>query len=48
MAGGGVFRTVAPSGHTRTNAEVVRKFLDVDMVIEEEDKGTWRVEVKPG
>jgi len=47
MAGGGVFRTVKPSEHTRTNAEVVGEFLDVDVVIEEEGKGAWRVEVKP-
>ncbi|MHC5057934.1 MAG: RNA 3'-terminal phosphate cyclase [Planctomycetota bacterium] len=46
MAGGGAYRTVAPSEHTRTNAEVIGKFLDVNVAIEEEGKGAWRVEVK--
>jgi len=48
MAGGGAYRTVAPSSHTRTNAEVVGKFLDVDVTIEDEGEGAWRVEVKRG
>ena len=29
LAGGGSFRTLAPSGHTRTDAQVVERFLDV-------------------
>ena len=46
MAGGGSFRTGAPTGHTTTNAEVIRKFLRVDVAIVREDKKVWKVEVK--
>ncbi len=34
LAGGGVFRTVAPTAHTGTNAGVIRQFLDVDLRID--------------
>jgi len=33
MAGGGSFRTVTPTAHTRTNADVIALFLDVDTQI---------------
>jgi RNA 3'-terminal phosphate cyclase (ATP) len=46
MAGGGSFRTLAPTSHTRTNAEVVSRFLDVDVAIDAEPDGAYRVEVK--
>ncbi len=36
LAGGGSFRTVEPSLHTRTNAEVLGKFLDVPIRFVEE------------
>lgn len=45
LAGGGAFRTLAPTEHTRTNAEVIRRFLDVAIAIEREDRGTFRVTV---
>jgi RNA 3'-terminal phosphate cyclase (ATP) len=32
LAGGGTFRTLAPSGHTLTNAEIVQRFLPVRIV----------------
>lgn len=35
MAGGGAFRTVTPSLHTRTNAEVVARFLPVAFAFRE-------------
>ena len=39
LAGGGVFRTVPPSQHTRTNAEVVERFLPVRFDLRVEDGG---------
>ena len=35
MAGAGRFRTLEPTLHTRTNAEVVEKFLDVKVTMRE-------------
>jgi RNA 3'-terminal phosphate cyclase (ATP) len=37
MAGGGSFRTVAPTLHTRTNIEVIERFLPVRFVVEPEE-----------
>jgi RNA 3'-terminal phosphate cyclase (ATP) len=45
MAGGGAFRTVAPSLHTRTNAEVIERFLPVHFDVRE-GAGHWHVEVR--
>jgi RNA 3'-terminal phosphate cyclase (ATP) len=45
LAGGGSFRTVAPSRHTSTNAEIIGKFLDVAVKIEKEAPSAWKVEV---
>ena len=36
LAGGGAFRTLTPSAHTTTNADVIRKFLDVPISITQE------------
>ena len=33
IAGGGSFTTTEPSQHTITNADVIRKFMDVDVKI---------------
>ncbi len=46
LAGGGSFVTGAPSEHTRTNAQVVERFLPVRIRIETFE-GAWRVEVEP-
>ncbi|MDR2848980.1 MAG: RNA 3'-terminal phosphate cyclase [Verrucomicrobiota bacterium] len=35
LAGGGRFRTLCPSGHTRTNIEVIGKFLPVKFSVKE-------------
>jgi len=43
MAGGGRFRTVAPTRHTRTNAEVVERFLPVEVQITEDSPRSWQV-----
>ncbi len=45
QAGGGSFRTLAPSRHTLTNVEVLKKFLDIDVRLEKEDRDVWRVEI---
>lgn len=42
---GGAFRTLAPTLHTTTHAEVIRAFLDVPIAIEEEAEGVFRVTV---
>ncbi len=44
LAGGGRFRTLAPTLHTRTNAEIIQRFLDVDISIKEIESGVWEVE----
>lgn len=47
LAGGGVFRTLPPSPHTRTNAQVIERFLPVRFDLRPEDgAGTWRIEVR--
>lgn len=45
LAGGGRFRTLAPTLHTRTNAEIIQRFLDIDISIKEVESGAWEVEV---
>lgn len=42
---GGTFTTVAPTLHTRTNAEVVRRFLPRPIRMEETGPGLWTVRV---
>jgi RNA 3'-terminal phosphate cyclase (ATP) len=44
MAGGGGFRTPKPTSHTRTNAEVIERFLPVRFEFAE-DGTAWRVSV---
>jgi RNA 3'-terminal phosphate cyclase (ATP) len=36
LAGGGSFRTLAPTAHTRSNADVIGKFLEVSIAMENE------------
>lgn len=45
VARGGRFRTAEPTSHARTNAEVLRSFLDVSVEFTERDDGTWDVVV---
>jgi RNA 3'-terminal phosphate cyclase (ATP) len=47
LAGGGTFRTLTPTTHTITNAEVIRRFLNVPIVIEQEHDDIYRVTVGP-
>lgn len=45
LAGGGTFRTLAPSAHTMTNAAVLKQFADVDVRFVNESDGTCTVTV---
>jgi RNA 3'-terminal phosphate cyclase (ATP) len=47
LAGGGTFRTLEPTAHTVTNADVIRSFLAVPVVVEREGDGVYRVDVGP-
>jgi RNA 3'-terminal phosphate cyclase (ATP) len=46
VAGRGRFRTVEPTRHTRTNADVIRRFLPIDVAMDDEGGGAWRIEVR--
>ena len=46
LAGGGAFRTLPLSEHTRTNIEVMKRFLRVDVVSEQSDGNTMLVRVE--
>ena len=46
LAGGGVFRTVTPTAHAITNADVIRQFVDVAVAFTPESATVTRVEVK--
>jgi RNA 3'-terminal phosphate cyclase (ATP) len=45
LAGGGEFSTVAPTDHSRTNAELIEKFLPIEFDFREESKDRWVVSV---
>jgi RNA 3'-terminal phosphate cyclase (ATP) len=45
VAGRGRYRTVKPTGHTRTNADVVKRFLPVEVTMDDEGQDAWRVEI---
>ncbi|HEX8476016.1 MAG TPA: RNA 3'-terminal phosphate cyclase [Pyrinomonadaceae bacterium] len=45
LAGGGSYTTVAPSLHTKTNIEVVKKFLPVDIQTRHIAGDIWKIEV---
>lgn len=45
LAGGGAFRTMDPSLHARTQAEVIRMFLGTEIRSSREGEGDWRVAV---
>jgi RNA 3'-terminal phosphate cyclase (ATP) len=46
LAGGGSFRTLPVSGHTRTNMEVIREFLPVEITATEVGDGVMEVTVR--
>jgi RNA 3'-terminal phosphate cyclase (ATP) len=45
LAGGGAYRTVAPTGHTRTQAALVARFLPVAVDVRPDAGGAWTVSV---
>ncbi len=45
LAGGGAFRTVEPTEHTRTQLELIPRFLNVKLACTPEGNGTWRMKV---
>lgn len=47
LAGGGSFRTLAPTRHTTTQAALVPAFLDVDVSLVEEGSDATRVVIAP-
>ena len=45
LAGGETFRSVKPTAHTLTNADVIRRFMDVPIAIEHERDDIHRVTI---
>jgi RNA 3'-terminal phosphate cyclase (ATP) len=43
LAGGGAFRTVQPTEHTRTNAAVIGRFLPIAFDLRDDGGGIWTV-----
>lgn len=44
LTGGGIFRTTKPSLHTTTDAEVIQRFVNVAIRIEQEFALVWHVQ----
>ncbi len=45
MAGGGKFRTLSPTPHTKTNIAVIKQFLDVDIRLKACDEHQWEIDI---
>ena len=48
LAGGGKFRTLSPTRHTKTNVEIIKKFLDVEIAVIEYGRNQWEIEIRNG
>ncbi|MFN8656946.1 MAG: RNA 3'-terminal phosphate cyclase [Candidatus Obscuribacterales bacterium] len=48
LAAGGSYKTVAPSLHTTTNIEIIKKFLQITIDLEQENERQWRISVESG
>jgi len=46
LGGGGAFRTLSPTPHTRTNAGVIQRFLDVSIAMDAESHDAYRITVR--
>jgi RNA 3'-terminal phosphate cyclase (ATP) len=46
LAGGGSYLTGQPSLHTTTNIEVIKKFLGVDITVNQLSERNWKIEVR--
>ena len=47
LCAGGTFATTRVSLHTQTNIEIIKKFLDVDIIVAESTHGITIIEVRP-
>jgi RNA 3'-terminal phosphate cyclase (ATP) len=45
LAGGSAFKTFAPTSHTRTNIEVLKRFIDADIAMREYAADSWLFEL---
>jgi len=45
LGGGGRFRTLKPSSHTRTHVELLRSFLGTEIQVREVAESAWEIEV---
>jgi RNA 3'-terminal phosphate cyclase (ATP) len=43
---GGRFRTVEPSRHTQTNIELIKKFLEVEVIVTMVEPKVWEIEIR--
>lgn len=43
LAGGGSFRTLAPTGHTYTHIDIIKAFLDIDVKIRKKASCRWEI-----
>lgn len=46
LGAGGEFTMLRPSRHFETNAEIIKRFLDIDITYDGDDAGVWRVFVR--
>lgn len=46
LAGGGKFRTLSPTQHTITNIEVVKQFLEIDILMMQINDNVWEIELR--
>jgi RNA 3'-terminal phosphate cyclase (ATP) len=46
LAGGGSVRTLAPTRHMTTNAEVIRQFLPVEVIMRQQAQNDWEIRVE--
>lgn len=46
MAGGGRFRTYSPTGHTKTNIEIIKKFLQVEILLNQKEGSVCEIEIR--
>ncbi|NQZ15027.1 MAG: integrase arm-type DNA-binding domain-containing protein [Alphaproteobacteria bacterium] len=45
LAGEGKFTTLAPSQHTKTNIEVIKKFVPCDITVEDTGNDVWQISI---
>ncbi len=47
LAGGGALRTLRPSSHTKTNIQVLQRFLNIPVICERQGKDDWLIAIEP-